>query len=115
MWTASLDSRRAEVETRVTSYVDVDPEPAEQAPVAPTPMTRPRPSQVMSNFVNLERAPVLFTLVDPQLRRLARRLRPIEIGRGTRVIQANQAGGGLYLIEHGSCGVAVETQPDHLV
>jgi pilus assembly protein CpaE len=78
-------------------------------------MTRLRPSQIMSNFVNLERAPVLFTLVDPQLRRLARRLRPIELGRGTRVIQANQAGGGLYLIEHGSCGVAVETQPDHLV
>jgi pilus assembly protein CpaE len=69
----------------------------------------------MTNFESLERAPVLFTLVDPQLRRLARRLRPIELGPGTKVIHANEAGNSLYLIEHGSCGLSVETQPDHLV
>jgi pilus assembly protein CpaE len=69
----------------------------------------------LSNFESLERAPVLFTLVDSQLRRLARRLRPVELGPGTKVIQANQAGDGMYLIEHGSCGVAVETKPDNLV
>ena len=69
----------------------------------------------MNTFQSLERAPVLFTLVDPQLRRLARRLRPVQLGPGTRVIQANQAVGGLYLIEHGTCEVAIEPQPDHLV
>jgi pilus assembly protein CpaE len=69
----------------------------------------------LSNFESLERAPVLFTLVDSQLRRLARRLRPVELGPGTKVIQANQAGDGMYLIKHGSCGVAVETKPDNLV
>ena len=69
----------------------------------------------MSNFESLERSSMLFTLVDRQLRQLARRLRPIELGPGTRVIQENQTGNSMYLIERGTCGVAVETTPDNLV
>jgi pilus assembly protein CpaE len=69
----------------------------------------------MSNFENLERSSMLFTLVDRQLRQLARRLRPIELGPGTRVIHENQAENSLYLIERGSCRVTVETKPDNLV
>jgi CRP-like cAMP-binding protein len=69
----------------------------------------------MNNYQTLEQASVLFTLVDPQLRQLARRLRPIELRAGTRVVQENQAGDSLYLIERGSCRVAIETRPDNLV
>ena len=103
------------MKTHAPSYVALHTEPAEQAAVPHPPRTRLSPSRVMNTFQSLERAPVLFTLVDPQLRRLARRLRPIQLGPGTRVIQADQAVGGLYLIERGTCDVAVETQPDHPV
>src|SRR5207237_3490455 len=95
--TAGSGSPRAEVKTHAPSYVALHTEPAEQAAVPHPPRTRLSPSRVMNYFQSLERAPVLFTLVDPQLRRLARRLRPIQLGPGTRVIQADQAVGGLYL------------------
>jgi MinD-like ATPase involved in chromosome partitioning or flagellar assembly len=90
-------------------------EPAPEPRVRETPRADLTPSQVMRNFETLERAPLLFTLLDPQLRRLARRLRPIELGPGVQVIAENQVSDSLYMIERGSCRVAVETQPEHLV
>src|SRR5439155_16481599 len=96
--TAGTDSARAEMETPV-SYAGVEPGAADQAPARQAPPPRLTPSQVMNNFETLERASVLFTLVDPQLRQLARRMRPIELGAGTRVIEENQPGDSLYLIE----------------
>jgi Flp pilus assembly CpaE family ATPase len=97
-----------------SSFVDLDLGTAEQVGARQSPNPRLTPSQVMNNFETLERAPMLFALVDPQLRQLARRLRPVELGPGTRVIEENRPG-DLYLIERGSCGVAVQTKPDHLV
>jgi Flp pilus assembly CpaE family ATPase len=102
------------VETHSPS-VDLELEPADQVPVRHPPFSRLTPSEVLNNFEALESAPMLFALVDPQLRRLARRLRPIELGPGTRVIAENQAGESLYLIESGSCGVAIESKPDKVV
>src|ERR1700730_9397530 len=111
---ASSGSRRAEVETR-TSHVGLDHEPAHQPQVREPTRAAFTPSQVMRNFETLERAPLLFTLLDSQLRRLARRLRPVELGPGTPAILENQVCDSLYMIERGSCRVTVETQPGHLV
>jgi Flp pilus assembly CpaE family ATPase len=94
---------------------DTAPEPAHQPQVREPSQAALTPSQVMRHFETLERAPLLFTLLDPQLRQLARRLRAVELGPGTRVIVENQVCDSLYMIEGGACQVAVESQPEQLV
>jgi Flp pilus assembly CpaE family ATPase len=112
---SSIEAGHAGEAGETSSAGETALEPNHRPQVREPPRAAFTPSQVMRNFETLERAPLLFTLLDPQLRRLARRLRPVELGPGTQVIVENQVSDSLYMIERGSCRVAVETQPQHLV
>ena len=69
---------------------------------------RPRPAQIIRYLGALEQAPALFALPDHALRRLARRLRPLELGAGRTLIERGTTGDSLYLIERGTCDVTVD-------
>jgi Flp pilus assembly CpaE family ATPase len=57
----------------------------------------------------LESAPVFFQLPDPVLRRLARRLRFVDVPRGTLIAAQGEKGDTLFIIESGSCQLRTET------
>src|SRR6266545_208252 len=76
---------------------------------------KPSPSQLIRNLTALEQAIGLFVLPDHLLRRLARRLRPIEVAANTTVVTQGAVGDGLLLVERGSCLAAVQPEPDRLV
>ncbi len=71
-----------------------------------------RPSELIRNLGVLEQSPALFALPDHSLRRLARRLRPVELRPGATVIEQGALGDSLYLIERGTCVLAAETERD---
>lgn len=73
------------------------------------------PKRVLAGLAVLEQAPLLFLLGDRQLRRLARRLNPLEVEAGARLAEQGGHGTCLYLIEEGSCEVAVEPEPGHFI
>jgi Flp pilus assembly CpaE family ATPase len=84
---------------------DAAPAAAGDAPAARAAIGRPRPSQVIRYLGALEQAPALFALPDHALRRLARRLRPVELAAGDTLVQPGTTGDCLYVIERGSCHV----------
>lgn len=75
----------------------------------------PSPSRVLGNLALLEQAPLLFALDDGKLRRLARRLRPIHLEAGVSLFEQGSLGTTLYLVENGSCEIAVHPEPGHVV
>jgi len=82
------------------------------APGLPTAIS---PGQIVRNLVTLEQAPAFFTLPDYQLRRLARRVRVVELGPHVRVVEQGQMGDSIYVIEHGTCLLTVEGEGGHAV
>jgi pilus assembly protein CpaE len=80
--------------------------------LVPTPGPKPRPSQVIRYLAALEQAPALFALPDYALRRLARRLRPLELAAGGTLVEQGTTGDSLYLIEHGTFEATVGTEHD---
>lgn len=66
------------------------------------------PSQVVRNLTALEQSLGLYSLPDHVLRRLARRLRPIDVPAGATIVASGAAGDTLYLIEQGTCVVSID-------
>jgi Flp pilus assembly CpaE family ATPase len=90
-------------------------QPDERSPDWSAPGQEPKPSQLVRNLVTLEKAPAFFALPDHQLRRLARRMRPVDLPPRTRVVEQGRLGDSLFVIDRGSCLLAVETEPGRLV
>lgn len=88
---------------------DTAPAPAADRPAPRAPSERPTPGQVIRYLGALEQAPAFFALPDYALRRLARRLRPLELAAGGTLVQQGTAGDSLYLIEHGTLDMTVDT------
>lgn len=75
-------------------------------------LPRPRPSELLHNLTVLEHTPALFALPDHTLRRLARRLRPMDLEPETTVVEQGSRGDSLYLVARGTLLVTVETELD---
>jgi len=75
----------------------------------------PPPSAIVRVLASLEQAPGLFALPEHLLRRLARRARHVDLGAQARLIEQGDRGDSLYVIERGTCLLAVETGAEHPV
>jgi pilus assembly protein CpaE len=87
-------------------------EAAAEPDASPGSGARLRTGQLLRNLGILEQAPAFFALPDHALRRLARRLRPVDLGPGATLIEQGARGDSLYLIERGTCLLAAETERD---
>jgi len=75
----------------------------------------PTLGQVVRNLVTLEQAPAFYALPDHELRRLARRVRVVELGPRVRVVEQGRVGDTIYVIEQGTCLLTVEGEGGHAV
>ena len=66
---------------------------------------------MVSRLETLERAPVFFSLPEPTLRALARRVRRISVAAGEMVISQGEPGDTIFFIERGRCRVMIERPP----
>jgi MinD-like ATPase involved in chromosome partitioning or flagellar assembly len=66
---------------------------------------------MVSRLEALERAPVFFSLPEPTLRALARRVRRISVAAGEMVISQGEPGDTIFFIERGRCRVMIERPP----
>src|SRR5438067_2059368 len=74
-------------------------------------ITWPAFHDMVTRLAVLESAPVFYTMPEPVLRALARRLRRIRIPSGEMVVFQGDPGDTIFFIEEGRCRVVVERPP----
>jgi Flp pilus assembly CpaE family ATPase len=80
--------------------------------MAPAP--RPTVSRIVRSLAAMELSVGFSVLPDHLLRRLARRLRPVELGPGATVVTQGVVGDSLFILEHGTCQVGIRTEAGEL-
>jgi MinD-like ATPase involved in chromosome partitioning or flagellar assembly len=75
----------------------------------------PASSEVAERFALLEQSPIFYTLPDPTLRALARRMRPISLAAGEIAIQQGEDASSILFIQSGHCQVRLEGPEPHSV
>src|SRR5205814_2678124 len=68
----------------------------------------PAPQEMLARVAILEQAAVFYTLPDPTLRVLARRMRPVTVAAGDTVLHQGEPGDSIFLLSSGRCRVVVE-------
>jgi Flp pilus assembly CpaE family ATPase len=58
---------------------------------------------------------VFFTLPDADLRRLARKMRPLKVKSGTTILSQGESSHRMFVIESGRCELRAQWAPDHSV
>jgi len=75
----------------------------------------PAPQEMLARVAILEQAAVFYTLPDPTLRVLARRMRPVTVAAGDTVLHQGEPGDSIFLLSSGRCRVVVERPAGHFV
>src|SRR5437764_1647203 len=98
-WSGQPDAQRLEV---------VREEPAATRAGRRRRIQEPASSEVAERFALLEQAPIFYTLPDPTLRALARRMRPISLAAGEIAVQQGEDTSSIMFILSGHCQVRLE-------